>query len=254
MTEIKRILLRMQGGFCNRLRAIVSGVLWAEDLNSYLHIYWPVEPYHMASALEELIEASSIPHLSVVYPAYLGNARQVLNSDDMEMVVNNFCKDGEIRIQSYSEFHPEVRGQRGLTILRNIRFVPDLERIASTQWRIMDGASDWIGVHFRGTDHVKCLKASPLSSFFRVLGPLPPKLLLVTDEQDVKDEFVRRYGREVVGTTDLELGRRTSQQQKAGVIEWLLLQKCGQIMGSLGSSYSEMAALRAGCIYTTLTA
>ena len=252
MTEVKRVLLRMQGGFCNRVRAIVSGVLWAEDLKAQLHIYWPVEPEHMACTLEEIIDTASIPTLSLVRPGYLGNAHQILSSEDMDMVVSRFTTGDEVRIQSYSEFHPDVRNQRGLTILRNMCFSQDLEREANLQWRIMEGKSDWLGVHFRGTDHWKCLKASPLSSFLGFLGHSPSPMLLVTDEQDVKEEFVRRYGRKTVGTTNLELGRRTSRQQRVGVVEWLLLQKCGHIVGSFGSSYSELAALRSGCPYTPI--
>lgn len=255
MSEVQRIVLRMQGGFCNRLRAIVSGVLWAEDLKCSLQIYWPVEPGHMACAFEEIIEPSSIPYLTLYRPAYLVNARQVLCPEDMKLVVEKFCTENEVRIQSYSEFHSELRKERGLTVLRNIRFATELYREAELQWRIIEGSSDRIGVHFRGTDHVKCLRASPISSFFTFFDSLhgSPPLVLVTDEQSVKEEFLSRYGRIVVGITNLELGRRTSRQQKAGVVEWLLLQKCGSIVGSLGSSYSELAALRAGCPYTPIS-
>lgn len=247
MTGVKGICLRMQGGFCNRLRAIISGVLWAEDLGLSLNIYWPVEPGHMACSLEEIIVPSSIPCLGEVHATYLENARQILCPQDMKV-----CD--EIRIKSYSEFHPEVRGERGLRILRGFRFVEDLEEEAQAHWNLMGGETDWIGVHYRGTDHLKCMKASPLSSFFKTLDSLPSsQLFLATDEFSVKGKFISQYGKDRVAMTILDLGRVTKEQQKAGIIEWLLLQKCGMILGSLGSSYSEMAALRSGCIYIAVT-
>ena len=260
MSGVKRIMLRMQGGFCNRLRSIVSGVLWAEDLDCKLNIYWPVEPEHMACALEEIIDPTSIPSLTVVRTGYLANARQILSPSDMEVVIKMLKGDeDEIRIQSYSEFHPDVRNRRGLSILRGIRFAHELERDADLQWRIIDGKSDWLGVHFRGTDHWKCLKNSPVSCFFKYLSASASaspsqKLFLATDEPGVKGEFMDRYGKEVVANTGLDLGRRTSKQQKAGIVEWLLLQKCGKIIGSAGSSYSELAALRCGCPYVAVAA
>ena len=277
MSGVQRLMLRMQGGFCNRLRAIVSGVLWAEDLNCKLNIFWPVETEHMASTLEELIDPTSIPSLTIVRAGYLGNARQINSSSDMEAILNMFKGADEVRIESYSEFHPEVRNQRGLSILRGIRFNPEIERDADLQWRLLDGKSDWVGIHFRGTDHWKCLKNSPISSFFKHLGSeglrseglrseglgseglrseglrSGSKFYLATDEPSVKEEFTYRYGKELVVNAGLELGRRTSKQQKAGIIEWLLLQKCMRIMGSAGSSYSELAALRSGCPYTPIS-
>jgi hypothetical protein len=254
MPGVKAIHLRMQGGFCNRLRAIVSGVLWAEDLDCPLHIYWPVEPGHMACCLEELLVFSSIPRLKEAREGYLRNARQVLSFEDMKVVVGGFCFGDEVRIQSYSEFHPEVWSERGLAILRGIKIVHSLEEEAQAHWNLMGGDSDCIGVHFRGTDHSKCLRDSPLTSFFQKLDSLPSaKVFLATDEPGVKGEFIERYGKSRVATTVFDLGRHTKQQQKEGVIEWLLLQKCGQIFGSLGSSYSEIAALRAGCPYTAVT-
>ena len=248
MSGTLKLMLRMQGGFCNRLRAIVSGVLWAEDLNCQLHISWPVEPGHMACAFEELIDPTSIPRLSSVRQGYLTNTHQIISSNDMELVVK-MINNNEIRIQSYSEFHPDVRMSRGLSILRGIRIVADLEHQAEMEWQLLKGKPEWLGVHFRGTDHQKCLKASPLTRFFEQLGASPSNMLLITDETHIKEEFFNRYGKETVSTTNLELGRRTSKQQRAGVIEWLLLQKCGSIIGSLGSSYSELAALRSGCRY-----
>jgi hypothetical protein len=227
---------RTQGGFCNRLRAIVSACLWAEDLDRELNIYWPIEPGHMACSLEDIFIPSSIPRLLKVEAGYLSKAHQVLTKEDMEIVVQ--MSGMEIRIESYSEFHPESKGGRGLRLLRQIRFQPELEACADNIWRKIGGKSSWLGVHFRGTDHRKCLAASPLSGFRQIDEPF----LFLSDEIVAKEEMVKKGGIII----DCLLGRKTAGQQRDAVIEWLVLQKCSRILASLGSSYSEMAARRSG--------
>jgi hypothetical protein len=71
------------------------------------------------------------------------------------------------------------------------------------------------------------------------------KILLITDDDSVKGAFNDRLGSGIIGT-GLPLGRRTMEEQRAGVVEWLLLQKCGMVLGSAGSSFSEMAVRRSG--------
>ena len=231
------MLFRTQGGFCNRLRAIVSAVLWSEDLEQSLTIYWPVEPGHMPCALEELLVPSSIPRLKEVHAGYLPKAHHVVSEEDMRPMLM-LAELGELRIESYSEFHPEARGPRGLAILRGLRIQPALEKEADVLWKEIGGSSAWTGVHYRGTDHHKCKAASPLEAFFEVMkGPL----LFVSDEAHAIEAA---RGRAV--TLNHVLGRRTAEQQKAGVLDWLLLHKCGTILGSAGSSFSELAALRSG--------
>ena len=234
------LCFRTQGGFCNRLRSIVSACLWAEDLDRELNIYWPVEPGHMACSLEDIFITSSIPRLVKVEAGYLSKAHQVLTKDDMAIIIQ-MSGVQEIRIESYSEFHPESKGVRGLGLLRQIRFQPELEACADNIWRKIGGKSSWLGVHFRGTDHRKCLAVSPLSGFRQLTEPF----LFLSDEIVAKEEMVKKGG---IIINSL-LGRKTAEQQKDGVIEWLVLQKCSRILASLGSSYSEMAARRSGATF-----
>lgn len=249
-TVRKQLILRTQGGFCNRIRAIVSAVLWAEDLGRELVIYWPIEPGHLPCALGDLLVVESIPRLCCVHAGYLTKARQVLSVDDMAMVVRMFSDSDEIRIESYAEFHPEVDQVRGKVLLRQIRILPELELQADVLWKKMGGASDWLAVHFRGTDHRKCLAQSPLGAFFQRIDTnyKNRNILLITDENGVKGMFRDRYWA-LVAVADLPLGRRTMEEQRAGVVEWLLMQKCGMILGSAGSSFSSLAARRSGGVY-----
>ena len=242
--QMRKIILRVQGGFANRLRAIVSAVLWAQDIDATLEIFWPVEVGHMPCKLDDLIDSRSIDRLTYVHNGYLSRAHQILNVDDMRTVMS---LGEDIRIESYSEFHDDLvsRSVRGLEALRKIRVMKYLEDIAETFCLVNP-----IGIHIRRTDHVKCIKASPLEAFMEcVKGVLEErgdaKFYLATDEIAVKNMFISRWGDAIVSPIT-SLGRRSIEQQQNGIIEWLLLQKCSKIYASAGSSFSELAALRAG--------
>jgi hypothetical protein len=152
----------------------------------------------------------------------------------------------EIRVQSYSSFHEDLENAttRGLAALRSIRIVPELEE----QVTMDEGAC--IGVHVRRTDHAKCIAASPVAAFERAIEHQlvlnkDARFCLVTDDLAVKMRFQNLYGEAIYSPTTV-LGRMTPQQQYAGVIDWLLLHRCSKILASAGSSFSELAALRAG--------
>jgi hypothetical protein len=123
--------------------------------------------------------------------------------------------------------------------LRKIRIPQYLHDIADGEAAL---GSDYIGLHIRRTDHVKCISASPLSAFQAVVSANSgAKFFLATDDAAVKDLF----GDSVISPIST-LGRMTITQQQMGVVDWLLLQKCGKIYASAGSSFSELAAWRAG--------
>jgi hypothetical protein len=207
-----------------------------------LEIYWPVETGHLPCALDEIIDRSSIPHLTDVHAGYLSHAHQVLKHEDMNFVIQ--VSEGDIRIESYAEFHKDFRATRGLTVLRGIRMLPALEKQADEYWRRMKGSSSWLGVHFRGTDHKKCLSVSPLRTFVPYVEK-EPVLFVASDEQNIKGWFQEKYGAVCL---DIPLGRRAKEQQLAGIVEWLVLHKCSRILQSAGSSYSELVTLRNGGI------
>jgi len=237
--------IRTQGGFCNRLRAIVSASLWAEDLGLDLEIYWPQEIGHMACAIEEILDISTIPRLTKTRAQYLSQAHQVLNVDDMRTVLE---LAGDPRIQSYSIFHDDFLKPRGIAILRGIQVMPYLESIATSQMTFTRP----IGIHIRRTDHLNCIKASPLPAFETKVSAIleenpDQKFFLASDEFNVKNKFKELYAGSVVSPI-YTLGRMTKEQQQHGIVDWLLLHKCSKILASRGSSFSELAALRAGIV------
>jgi len=236
------LVIRVQGGFCNRLRAIVSAALWAEDLGTGLVIYWPEEPGHMACRIDEILVPLTIPGIVKFHTGYIRNARQVLSHEEMESVlqVQRLMPSSEIRIESYSIFHNDFHS-RGIKILRRIQIHPSIQKMTEG---VKDGL---VGIHIRRTDHVKCIEASPLALFEEYLEKADRgNFYLATDDAEVKAAFKEKFTKHFIASPVVKLGRLSKEQQIHGIIDWLLLQKCTKIVASQGSSFSELAAWRAG--------
>ena len=239
------LILRTQGGFANRVRAIISAALWAEDLGRKLVVYWPVEVGHMPCALDEILVPDSVPGLCCFHNGYPGKSHQVLSEIDMKSMIELFGNDPEIRIDSYSNFHRECATARGLCLLRQLRIRPELEGMADTLWKQCKGRTNWLAVHVRGADHVKCLQASPVTAFVERLRGERGQILLCTDEPTAVEALGDVGGDRIHMPVTIH-SRYTKEAQALGIIDWLLLQKCSRILVSAGSSFSELAALRSG--------
>lgn len=115
------IMLRLKGGLCNRVLALISGILWAEDLDRRLALYWPIAE-NLPYAFQEFLDKDSIPKVCCVHNGYLTGAHSVKTKIDMEAVLQIFGDSEEIRIESYSQFHPDTRSARGNAILNSLKW------------------------------------------------------------------------------------------------------------------------------------
>ena len=243
--------LRTQGGFANRLRAIISGVLWAQDLGVRLGIYWPVEPGHMPCALWELFLETSIPELEEVHSGYLPGAIEVQSVEAAEKAIHTRC------IESYSEFHPECKTERGLQILRGLKFRPEILAKADEIWQKIGGTKEWYGIHYRGTDHKKCKTAcTPGLLIGKIQDCLADNknqmFFLATDEESVGGTILFKFPTSVI-MPSLIKSRFTKEGQIEAILDWICLSRCERIYGSKGSTFSEWAALYGSALYFPLS-
>jgi hypothetical protein len=205
----------------------------------------------MPCRFDEIFEAGSVPELCCIHEGYLPKAHSVQEGAEMTAVLAVHGQaSNELRIESYSEFHPDVRQARGLRILRQLRICERHEKRADAVWKEVGGRSTWVGLHFRGTDSmtvglegfVKKIQAAPHQHFF-----------FATDEAKVKEGFVGSMFADRVHIVRCAQGRRTPEEFLDALTEWLLLQKTATIYGSIKSSFSELAALRAGIPYEAIS-
>jgi hypothetical protein len=226
------VILRTQGGFSSRLRAIVSGILWAEDLDRKIVIYWPVEPANMPYSLGEILDIESIPRLCCTHAGYISKAHDVQSVEDMYSTIQVLGSESkEIRIKSYSSFHPEVRCRRGEAILRQLQILPKVLKLARETWTGMGGKSSLVGVHFPKIDVFNRIvsefdKHMTLSEIIRRMRSEKEttRFCFVSDDSEAIVQIQKEFpGRVIIPKNHLD---------STDIINWILLQKCCRILSA----------------------
>lgn len=221
------IILEVCAGFANRLRAFISGICYAEELNSRLEIHWSLHPTCW-SYLHECIELSSLPsYVNVSIGNNLYEPKMILSYQDLE--------SKPLRIKSYAHFYTK-NPDRFNYHLRNIRLKTDCLTNKS-----------YVGVHIRRTDHTKCIEHSPLEFFIDTMNKeaVSTKFYLATDCFETKNKLKEMF-KERIYTSDIILKRTSKEGIKGALQDFVSLSKCSKIIGTKYSSFSEMASLYGG--------
>jgi len=226
-----RIFLQVCAGLANRLRATVSGIRAAEELGCSITISWPKEAVFGATWMD-LFERDLAPWIQFIEEPIQG-ARMCLTTEDFEKVRDQ----EEILIKSYGCFQPVDK--KWLNWLRRLRPLPKFNGAFSPRA---------VGVHIRRTDNATSCLSSPTPAFHAAMNAFPPTtyFFLATDDPAERKALVDSYpGRIIVYPTtcyhrDLKEGIEQSFR------EFLGLAACSEILGSAGSSFSEMAAAYGG--------
>jgi hypothetical protein len=221
------VVLEVCAGFANRVRALVSGICYAEEHRKKLLIHWV--PHSTCYAkLDELLYTLSLPSFVRVSSSYLyQEPTMILNDDDLISVPRY--------IKSYSHFYKK-NPERFNLHLRNLRF-----RVNSIT------SKSFVGVHIRRTDHTKCINESPLSFFIETMSrePSETRFYLATDCENTKRKILELFKDRVI-TSEIILKRTSVDGVKGAIIDFVNLANCSKIIGTRYSSFSEMAALYGG--------
>jgi hypothetical protein len=226
-----RIFLQVCAGLANRLRATVSGIRAAEELGCGITISWPKEAVFGAT-WTDLFEPDLAPWIQFIEEPIQG-ARMCLTTEDFEKVKGQ----EEILIKSYGCFQPVDK--KWLTWLRRLRPLPKFNGAFSPRA---------VGVHIRRTDNATSSLSSPTPAFHAAMNAFPPTthFFLATDDPVERKALMDSYpGRIIVYPTTC-YHRDLKEGIEQGFREFLALAACSEILGSVGSSFSEMAAAYGG--------
>jgi hypothetical protein len=220
------IYLQVCAGLGNRLRATVSGLCAAKDLGREIIVSWPVEP-QFGATWNDIFE----PQPWIVDTA-MGNLRMCLSPSDWETEKGR----SHIAIKSYGQFY---RSDEWLQTLQSLK--PREEYIATV--RAMFGESRPVGVHIRRTDNLKSILSSPTTAFFDDMDAYPKntRFFLATDDPAEYAAVAERYPGRIINGPGLS-ERHTVKGIKEAFTQFLALSQCSEILGSVASSFSEMAA------------
>lgn len=254
-------------GLCNRLQAMQAGVELAESLGCSLRVVWMVDGVSLGARYRDLFKQSR--HFTLFeldYGRALGDRlkgallglrtdKKVclwLRSRSHDLILGveetrvrlgpegiSSLKGKKVLIETYCDFYGQVTGMPIFA-----------EPISDLQIEIDKYVSDLphglVGLHVRRGDHKPATSESTLNAFCDVLdmrlNANPGEaFFLASDSPSVVDELHSRYPGRIFSRAK-KYGRSTVFGIRDAVIDLYLLSQCTEILGSYGSSFSEMAA------------
>lgn len=234
--------LQVCAGFANRIRALVSGLCAAESQNLSLVIHWFPKSPECSSRFSAVVDPESLPKAVKVVPEDLYMPKEVLSREDWDRLIASWDGRSDLCIKSYGIFYRNEKWTPYLRALRPSPYVKDLlnRRCGSVDWNSV------IGVHIRRTDNKKSIEGSPLESFFQRMREAQGVFVVATDDQEVREMLLKEFGPRCLFPS-VALSRRTEEGMISGVTDFFALSKCFKILGSVASSFSEVAAWYGGC-------
>lgn len=254
-------------GLCNRMRVMASGYACARELGYSTRVHWTWSLAECRAKFQDLFELPSLPDLeiqetnSLLYHQdnhFNLHLPSLLRSVVFKRVIKDYnFRDAESR-QSLASYlkQQQVSGDVALCSMHQCGpnyplkelFRPRAEILREIDALVPEGsAADMVGVHIRRTDHTIAIKYASIDAYATAMKEELDKnpacrFFLATDEAEVKDELIRRFGKERLVTAQLVLRRDAREGMVGAVIDLFSLSRTGKIIGSFRSSYSEIAA------------
>ena len=232
------IHLQVCAGFANRVRALVSGICLAEDLQLPLVIHWfPMSP-ECACRFQTVLDPESLPKTVKIVSEDTYMAKEVLSRENWDSYYASWDAKSDIYIKSYGIFYTNGRWNDHLRSIRPSSLVKQYlnRRCASVPWERA------IGVHIRRGDNTKSISGSPLTCFREKMRNNPNAFFVVcTDDTPTKEALMIEFGDRCTFPATV-LSRKTEEGMIHGVADFFALTKCTHIWGSVHSSFTEIAA------------
>lgn len=256
------ITLKPNGGLCNRLRMIDSGIVLSRDIRQPLKVLWMLTP-ELNCSYYDLFEDSEqfqvvdtepsrwdkmplpgklkfildyslvrIRHQQVVFQSRLDRLK------DQQYDFTQFKQSKSVYITGCSRFFRHERCYQPFVPIKPIRDVID----AYTQ----QYTSHTIGIHIRRTDHQLAISSSPDQGFIDAMNAEVEKrsdtrFFLASDSPEVNDCFTTLFADRIIWHQK-EYSRNSSKGVQDALVDLMCLSQTQKVIGSYGSSFSVTAA------------
>lgn len=259
------IFLVPQGGLANRMRSILSAYQLAREIGSRLEVVWfkdkglnagfhdlflPVkaEGFHLR-------DACGLDFLRLQLPKGRNlHLTRLVQKGRFDVCLYETCtpvagtpEELKAQLQGRQVYWATCYAHQAYPADMAARFFRPLPAIEKKveQFSAQLGPVS-MGVHIRRTDNAQAIEHSPIRLFFdridSFLAHQPEGcIFLATDDQDTKKAMRQRYGQQLVCVPQ-PASRKTLSGVVDGLVDMLTLARCGQILGSWYSSFSELAA------------
>lgn len=239
-------------GLANRLRAMASGICAAQDTGRPLVVVWQQQHSICRGKAAQLFDTSAPLPFKLVEAGFGGPPpyphRECLSPADWERFKERDPYK-PLYIKSYGHFH-QSDPARWLTALQSIKPHPAIRQDIVECFTELEAAAGGplVGVHIRRTDHRKAIQLSPTAAFLERMAAYPSEqhFFLATDDAKERETILKAFpGRIHFGATNLN--RDSEEGGVQAFCDLLGLAACREILGSAGSSFSEIAAAYGGC-------
>lgn len=245
-------------GLCNRLRAIASGVEVGRRLGARTVVHWNrVDNFY--ARFGELFEPVTVEGVQVEEVRGLLNAIPKRHNAFLPKLLQWVRYGQVIYLHSCDKdvpLLPRIRPVRHVLVVSAYSVGPHYpmtqlfrpiallrEQVEACTARF--GART-IGLHIRGTDHPLSRVHSTVDKF---IGRIDAEIatdpevtfFLATDETSARQTLVDRYGQRIIWRENV-LNRTSVEGIQDAVVDLFCLCRTSQIVGSYGSSFSEIAA------------
>jgi hypothetical protein len=211
---------------------MASGLCVAEELGRSLRIVWPWEP-SCGACFDELFDDTFPDWVQFYRNMPVVKKTMCLSPADWAAVKD---MDAPIVIKSYGQFTENK--ERFLFWLRQLRPRPEI--LAAIEPVVKHAP---VGVHMRRGDHVKCIADLPTTFFIDAMRSYPSStfFFVASDSDSDRDTLEQLFPGQIL-TAARTLTRDTIVGMTDAVKDFVALSRCSEILGSKGSSFSDMAA------------
>lgn len=237
MADRKILNLEVNAGLCNRLRALIAGICWAEKLGRTLVVHWPNTKPECMAGFYDLFSYKCLPDFVKVIYVALPTAESCLQKGDAERIFALRASDTEINIKSHGNFWGSDS-----TYLGNLGFLMPSEHVKSVlnSWEKLGLSSTDIAVHIRMTDNEKAIRLSPFELFVRKLNEVSGPVCVFSDEPRAVMALREMFGARILSFEVVRKRNTLEGMVEAAAVFFALAGK-RQIFGSANSSFSEIA-------------
>ena len=249
MGRMKTLYLELNAGLGNRIRAMISGICWAEKLCRRLVIWWPVKP-ECAAGFSILFNGSRLPDWVEIRDTMLSEIpKQILSPEDARVFFEGREDIDELFIKSHGCFWSRTDGVANIKWLGYLR---SLQPSASVEGIYLRWKSQGLlcgnVIHIRGTDNEKARQLSPLWTFKSAIADeTGENFTLISDDTMLMLELYECFG-ERMRIPERIRKRDTEEGMIEATASFFVLARAFKVLGSANSSFSEIARDHGSCL------
>jgi hypothetical protein len=231
------LTIEVLAGMANRMRAMISAICLAEDLEKSLHVIWSANDPACMIRFQDLFSSGPPSWVSVDMGPLEGKWKEIETESDF-LEWREDCPD--LPIKSHNAFY-DYQSPRWIKYLRALKPNSSIQEKLNHPF-LQD--SEVIGVHIRRGDHRKAREHSTTEAFLEAMRKESSsvKFIVATDSAIVKKELEAEFG-DRLWFPAKSLTRTSRLGIQDALLDFLAISKCTKILGSYDSSFSELASL-----------